>query len=208
MIDIKRFRKDQNIPQSEIINILGVSQPYVSAVENGKRPLSKEGLEKLHNHYGDVILEYKLPDVTILVKGDEGYNTDIIYVPLLPISAQGGSLNDFVVSVKDSDCEMVVSPIKGADFAMTVSGDSMAPEYPAGSQILIKKIDENIFIDWGKVYVLDTRNGSVVKTLVPSDKEGYVRCLSINDDPKYAPFDVPISEVFGFYRVMLCMSVK
>ncbi|MDR0660069.1 MAG: hypothetical protein LBG19_04550 [Prevotellaceae bacterium] len=47
------------------------------------------------------------------------------YVPLLPISAQGGSLNDFIVSVKDRDCERIVSPIKGADFAMTVAGDSM-----------------------------------------------------------------------------------
>ena len=35
-------------------------------------------------------------------------------IPLLPISAQGGTLNDFVVSVKEGDCERVVSPIRGA----------------------------------------------------------------------------------------------
>lgn len=34
------------------------------------------------------------------------------FVPLLPISAQGGSLNDFMVSVKDSECERVVSPLR------------------------------------------------------------------------------------------------
>lgn len=60
-------------------------------------------------------------------------------VPLLPIYAQGGSLNDFVTSVKFSDCELVVSPIHGVDFVMTVTGDSMAPDYPNGSQILIKR---------------------------------------------------------------------
>ena len=129
-------------------------------------------------------------------------------VPLLPISAQGGSLNDFVVSVKNSDCEKVVSPIKGADYAIPVSGDSMAPEYPNGSHIFIKKINERAFIEWGKVYVLDTCNGTVVKVLVPSEKEGFVKCLSINKDPIFAPFDVAWGNIYGVYRVLLCMSVK
>lgn len=130
------------------------------------------------------------------------------WVYLLPISAQGGSLNDFVVSVKDSDCEKVISPIAGADYAIPIAGDSMAPEYPNGSHILIKKINERAFIDWGKAYVLDTCNGVVVKILVPSKRDGYVRCLSLNPDPMYAPFEVCLEDVFGVYRVLLCMSVK
>lgn len=129
-------------------------------------------------------------------------------VSLLPVSAQGGSLNDFAASVNERDCEKVVSPIKDVDFAITVSGNSMAPEYPNGSHIFIKKINEKAFIEWGKVYVLDTCNGTVIKVLVPSDKEGYVRCRSINPDPAYAPFDVSLNDVYGVYRVLLCMSVK
>jgi phage repressor protein C with HTH and peptisase S24 domain len=131
------------------------------------------------------------------------------YVPLLPIAAQGGSLNDFIVSVKDRDCEHVVSPIQGADFAMTVAGDSMAPEYPSGAQILIKKINERAFIDWGKVYVLDTCNGSVIKRVFPADDKDpcKVKCVSIN--PDYPSFEVNLDEdVYGVYRVLLCMSVK
>lgn len=129
-------------------------------------------------------------------------------VPLLPIAAQGGNLNDFVVSVKDRSCEYVVSPIKEADFAMTINGDSMAPEYPNGSKIYIKRINERAFIEWGKTYVLDTCNGSVVKCIIPSDKEGFLKCVSINPDPKYAPFEVAFSDIYGMYRVLLCMSVK
>lgn len=131
---------------------------------------------------------------------------DISLVPLLPIAAQGGSLNDFVVSVKENDCERVVSPIRGADFAMPVAGDSMAPEYPAGSQIFIKKINERAFIDWGKVYVLDTCNGSVIKRVFPSDDTGKVKCVSIN--PEYPPFEVSYEDIYGMYRVLLCMSIK
>lgn len=130
------------------------------------------------------------------------------WVLLLPVSAQGGSLNDFIVSVKESDCEKVVSPIRGVDFAMTVSGDSMSPEYPNGSRIFIKRINEKAFIEWGKVYVLDTCNGTVIKILVPSEKDGHVRCISINTDPIFAPFDVSLDDVYGIYKVLLCMSVK
>lgn len=127
-------------------------------------------------------------------------------VPLLPISAQGGALNEFVASVKDSDCERIISPISGVDFAITVSGDSMAPEYPSGSQILIKRINERAFIDWGKTYVLDTCNGTVIKNLYPSENKGKVTCKSIN--PSYPSFDISLTDIYGIYRVLMCMSVK
>ena len=168
--------------------------------------LTGEG-EMLNNRIG------KEENDNTLNKGVENENTtkmeeSAIWTLLLPVSAQGGSLNDFVVSVKEGDCEKVVSPIRGVDFAMTVSGNSMAPEYPNGSRIFIKKINERAFIEWGKTYVLDTCNGVLIKILVPSNKEGYVRCISINTDPIFAPFDVSLNDIYGIYKVLLCMSVK
>lgn len=240
MIDIKRFRKEQNVSQSELCEVLNVKQPYISAIENGKRPLSEEKLSLLYKRYGDIIMTYKTTERPIIIanqinasgegemqNADANFNgnSDIsnndsnkgiitkteetaTWVLLLPVSAQGGSLNDFIVSVKESDCEKVVSPIRGVDFAMTVSGDSMSPEYPNGSRVFIKRINEKAFIEWGKVYVLDTCNGTVIKILVPSEKEGYVKCVSINTDPIFAPFDVSLDDIYGIYKVLLCMSVK
>ena len=128
---------------------------------------------------------------------------------LLPMSAMGGSLTGFAEpGVLLQNCGAVVSPIENVDFAITVYGDSMAPEYPSGSRILIKKINPNLFIDWGKVYVLDTPNGVIVKEVHESNREGYVSCHSINPDPKFKPFDVLMDEVFGMYRVLMCLSAK
>lgn len=128
---------------------------------------------------------------------------------LLPMSAMGGSLTGFAEpGVLLQNCEAVVSPIENVDFAITVYGDSMAPEYPSGSRILIKKINPNLFIDWGKVYVLETPNGVIVKEVHESNREGYVSCHSINPDPKFKPFDVLMDEVFGMYRVLMCLSAK
>lgn len=128
---------------------------------------------------------------------------------LLPMSAMGGSLTGFAEpGVLLQNCEAVVSPIENVDFAITVYGDSMAPEYPSGSRILIKKINPNLFIEWGKVYVLDTPNGVIVKEVHESNKEGYVSCYSLNPNPKFKPFDVLMDEVFGMYRVLMCLSAK
>lgn len=129
---------------------------------------------------------------------------------LLPMSAMGGSLNGFAPQgALLQDCEKIISPIKGVDFAITVYGDSMAPEYPSGSRVLIKKINPGIFIDWGKVYVLDTPNGVIIKEIHEcKEKEGHIKCHSINPDPKYADFDVALSEIYGMYRVLMCLSAK
>jgi phage repressor protein C with HTH and peptisase S24 domain len=135
-----------------------------------------------------------------------GLSDEVYSIPLLPVYAQGGSLNDFIVSVKESDCEWIISPIKGVDYAITVSGESMSPEYPSGSQVLIKKINERAFIDWGRVYVLDTCNGTVIKQLFPSEKPDKVLCKSIN--PEYPSFEVSMGDVYGVYRVLMCMSMK
>lgn len=192
----------------EIANYLDVSTSWLLAEEGDM--IKTNPNEILDSMRGAV----RLPSDTIdeaKIKMQELMDHAVLNtVPLLPISAQAGTLNDFVVSIKGSDAERIISPIKGADFAITVSGDSMAPEYPNGSQILIKKINENSFIEWGKVYVLDTNNGVVVKILNEIENApNYLLCTSINSDQtRYAPFRVPRADILGVYRVMLCMSLK
>ena len=179
------------------------------------RDLSDKVIEKILNFYDEINKVWLLTGEGEMLNSDQPRSESLevktemaTTVPLIPISAQGGSLNEFVVSIKGSECERIISPIRGADFAIQVSGDSMAPEYPNGSRVFIKKINERAFIEWGKTYVLDTCNGTVIKTLVPSEKPEYVRCLSINPDPIYAPFEVNLQDVYGLYKVLLCMSVK
>ena len=127
-------------------------------------------------------------------------------VPLVPTGARAGTLADWCAQIHDYDCERIVSPIRGADFAIQVTGDSMSPEYPSGSHVLVKCIDEEAFIAWGEVYLLDTVNGPVLKRVRKTDQEGAVECVSLN--PAYQPFTVACKDVRGWYRVMMCLSLK
>ena len=200
-LDIKDLRQKLGVTQKELAKMVGVSENTVQNWEYGKKiPSTKhqilcalmEGKTlKTQEYYGGEAAT--LPEERNLV-------------PLIPILAQGGSLNDFTTSVMEYDCEKVLSPIKGVDYAMTVSGDSMSPEYPSGCQILIKRIDESAFIDWGKVFVLDTVNGSIIKKLMPTSNPDKVLCVSIN--PDYPSYEVCLEHVFGGYRGLMCMAMK
>lgn len=195
------------IKQKELASLLGISASYLTDIKKGNKSASSELLDKLLKIASEAESENEkilfTPSESLEVKTETATT-----VPLIPISAQGGSLNEFVVSIKGSECERIISPINGVDFAIQVSGDSMAPEYPNGSRVFIKKINERAFIEWGKTYVLDTCNGTVIKTLVPSEKPECVKCISINPDPMYAPFEICLEDVYGMYKVLLCMSVK
>ena len=219
------FLRYKGLGQQKFEISIGMSNGWANKVGDSIR---ENTLKKISEVYPELNIAWLKSGVGIMLNNGESEET--LYTPkeehpkernqkdateetakmvlLLPVSAQGGSLNDFVVSVKESDCEKVVSPIRGVDFAMTVSGDSMSPEYPNGSRIFIKRINERAFIEWGKVYVLDTCNGTVIKILVPAEKEGYVKCVSINTDPIFAPFEVAFEDIYGVYKVLLCMSVK
>lgn len=201
---LREILKEKNIPQSIVAEALNIKPSNLVRYDN----LQKRSIEEI-----TIISNATKIDISELIDYNISFNSDkeksgyITY--LLPMSAMGGSLTGFAVpGTTLKDCEAIISPIEDIDFAITVYGESMAPEYPSGSRILIKKINPDIFIDWGKVYVLDTPNGVVVKEIHQSSKEGYISCHSINPDPKFKPFDVLMDEVFGMYRVLMCLSAK
>lgn len=197
-IELRKLREEIGLSQSELADRIGVSLRTIQNYEkSGNIPEDKNAI--LHR----ILVDRESVSLIMTPSTKESS-----LVPLLPISAQGGSLNDFILSVKKEDCEKIISPVKDATFAITVSGDSMAPEYPSGSQVLIKKINDRAFIEWGRVYVLDTCNGVVVKRIIPSDEVGKIKCVSDNNSLVYAPFDINLNDIFGIYRVMLCMSIK
>jgi SOS-response transcriptional repressor LexA len=204
---IKIVRKQLcNDSTKEFADKLKVSSQAISNYTREGYNVGREVIENILNAFPDLDANWLLLGNDGMLLSDSKQLKNIETVLLLPLSAQGGSLNDFLVSVKNNDCERIISPIKGADFAITVTGESMAPEYPNGSQILIKRIDEKAFIDWGRVYVLDTCNGIVIKRLFPTNDSKKLLCRSINKD--FPDFEIKSNDIFGVFRVMMCMSLK
>lgn len=58
--DLKRFRQDMGIKQTELCEVMNVSQGRVSQMEVGRTAVSNEKLKMLTARYGDCILDYKI----------------------------------------------------------------------------------------------------------------------------------------------------
>lgn len=206
---IRQIIGNKSLSVNAFANAIGVAQGTLASMLNRGTEPSNKTLNAVLSAFPEVNPDWLLTgsgEMYLSNKLSTTEHKDARLVPLLPVAAQGGTLNDFVVSVKASECEKIISPIRDVDYAMTISGDSMAPEYPSGAHILIKKINEKAFIDWGRVYVLDTCNGTVIKQLFPSGNPDTLLCKSIN--PNYPPFEVSFSDIYAVYRVLMCMSLK
>ncbi len=197
--------------QQDFCDIMGLATSYVARLKSGDRPISENIVSQISGEFPQINGTWLLTGEGEMLKREESSielarkeAEPLYYVPLLPISAQGGSLNDYVTSVRKSECELIPSPIKGADWAIQVDGDSMYPKHPNGSYVLIKKIYEKAFIQWGESFVLDTCNGVVVKRLFPSEHEDCVKCVSIN--PDFPPFEVEGDSIFGVYKVVMTLT--
>lgn len=179
LIDVRAIREKVGISQEEFAKLLGVSSRTVQNWERGKTiPDSKrEMLRKIANDKTATPLKPQS-----YFGGDDG---TVISLPLIPLDAVAGLPTDDNDGVLFDNCERYTIPefsAKGAQYLIRVSGTSMLPKYNNGDILACRKIDEITFFQWGKVYVMDTRQGALVKKLFP-DKTNpdNVLCVSENN---------------------------
>ena len=178
--------------QNDLAEIIGANKSTISqALKGDPRYLTDGLLTRLRN----------------ALTTEQAQDATVWRVPLIPVEAHAGSLVDFADAINDYDCEKVVSPVRGASFAIQVTGDSMAPAYPSGAKILCQRVNEKAFVDWGRVYLLDTVNGAILKQVRKSETPGCITCCSLNPSPEYAPFDVECQHILAWYRVLMIMSL-
>ena len=188
--------------KKEFAELVGISRTSMSSAFNGdERYLTDSLISKVSGCIETLELETMFPSIQSVQQKYESQVT----IPVIPTGARAGTLGDFAEGVQEYNCERMVSPIKGADFAIQVTGESMSPEYPNGSHIIIKKISAE-FISWGNVFCLDTNDGAIIKQVYPTDDDSIIECRSLN--PAYPPFKVKKDLINGWYRVLMCLSLK
>lgn len=64
MFDLKRFAFDYSLPQTELVQVLGIAQSQVSNMMNGHRKVRIEHINKLRVEYGDCVDAYIIDEDT------------------------------------------------------------------------------------------------------------------------------------------------
>ena len=119
------------------------------------------------------------------------------HLPLIPIDAVAGFNGIDSPGVRLVDCALYEVPDFAevhAEFLVRVSGSSMYPKYSSGDILACRKVPEITFIQWGKIYVIDSNQGAMVKRLFEIEGENDV-LLCKSDNPNYPPFRLPKSEI-------------
>lgn len=117
-------------------------------------------------------------------------------IPLIPLSAMAGAFTGDT-SVMEYECERYVIPaFKGADFLIQVKGDSMQPTYYSGDLVACERVPLNdLFFQWNKTYVLDTKQGPLIKRIMPGSDNEHI--LIVSDNNNYPPFELSKDQFYG-----------
>lgn len=120
--------------------------------------------------------------------------------PRIPYDAAAGTLTETVEGVAEYQCEQV--PIIGVfpryDFTIRIVGRSMEPEYFAGDEVACLRVNEKRFLQWGRVHVLDTTQGVVIKRIY--DNGDCIVCKSFN--PEFPDFSIPKEDIRSYNLVV------
>ena len=115
-------------------------------------------------------------------------------IPLIPAKAMAGFFTGEVI-INEADCEQINVPGVKADFAIPVSGDSMTPLYLSGDMVICQFVNlSDMFFQWGKVYVINTNQGVLLKKVRPGSDKHSIKLISENSD--YDPIDLPLSDIY------------
>ena len=122
------------------------------------------------------------------------YNRVVDTRPRIPFEAAAGSLSIAIGAVHQDDCELipVIPTFPRYDFTIVTRGDSMLPDFHSGDELACTFVKESSFIQWGRVHVLDTAQGIVLKKIFDGKKN--IICKSINKE--YPDFEVPKDEIY------------
>lgn len=201
------FFREKALSNYKVEQACGLSNGYL---RNLRKAPSAEILEKIFSTYPELSREWVMNGSGEMLRSSvtpatETQPRDLPVakpaahggIPLIPIDAVAGFNGWDESGVKELDCDHYDVPefaAAHADFLIRVSGSSMYPKYSSGDILACRKIDEITFIQWGKIYVIDSRQGAMVKRLFPIDGDSAM-LLCKSDNPNYPPFELPKEEI-------------
>lgn len=210
---LKEFLSVKGIGRNRFETQIGVSRGYLSTKSD---VISSEVIEKSAEAFHDLNLDWLITGKGEMIKPVDTSSSSSAsschsfscsdvksYAdtkPRIPYTAAAGSITNAVEGISEAQCEQVpvVPTFPSYDFTIIVKGDSMEPKIEGGDEVACKRVDSTSFIQWGKVHVLDTAQGVVIKRIYEDGDK--IKCVSYN--PEYPPFSIEKSEIYSISLVV------
>lgn len=189
--------------KSAFANAIGVTPSVVDNIV-GKRQgkPSFDVVEKV-SALAEINIDWLITGKGDMLKSSKGIKPtkDGTGIPLIPVEAMAGCFTGSQTILLQECDHYVVPAFKNADFLIYVRGDSMQPRYFSGDMVACKMLSPtDLFFQWGKVYVLDTDQGALIKKVEQGTDDETITLVSENEN--YKPFQIPHRAVYHIAIVM------
>lgn len=197
---LAKFMQEKGINDNQITIAAGLSNGLIGKAKVSGKGMTAANIEKILRAYPQLSPEWlltgngeMLKDRRDKVNAMQSDNTGN-GIPLIPIDAMAGFFTGEVTDY-DKNCKRLNIPGIKADFVVPVSGDSMEPKYFSGDLVACQMVNlSDLFFQWGKVYVIDTDQGVLIKKVKRSKNAGHITLVSEN--PDYDDIEVQYSHIY------------
>ena len=172
---------------SELANFLGVKPQAISNSLERNQINWNNIITKCEELSVDELLGRAVP---VSKQSDAG-------VPLIPIDAIAGIPAGESIAVRFIDCAQYTIPEfanLNVEYMIRVSGSSMYPKYSNGDVLACRRVHDILFFQWGKIYVIDSSQGPLVKRVFQDEDPDRILLVSDNKE-HYPPFSIPKSDI-------------
>lgn len=198
---ILRYIEHEGISIREFERKCGFSNGYFNKIKD----FSTDKVQEITRVFPNLNYIWVLTGETCMLNSDMAQSNEITQVktetrPRIPYTAAAGSLTSAVEGITSDQCEHIprINIFPEYDFTIIIKGDSMEPKYEGGDEVACKRIDSTSFIQWGKVHVLDTAQGILIKRTYEDGEK--IRCVSYN--PEYPDFSIDKDEIYSMSLVV------
>jgi phage repressor protein C with HTH and peptisase S24 domain len=206
---IIKYLNFRNISLSKFYENTGLKRGLLDS-DKLHQNITDKNIATIIASYHELNLEWLLTGKGSMLKSEEtlsskesGYKKPFM-VPLIPIEAIAGFPDNDTPGTRYEDCDLYAVPEfekSGFEFVIRVSGSSMYPKYSSGDILACRKVKDILFFQWGKVYVIDSSQGPLVKRVFEHDNPELLLLVSENKE-KYPPFSLPKSDVRSLSLVL------
>lgn len=234
MKELKNLGKVLN--DSDFATKTGVNRSYVSELRNDKRVLTTNYIEQIYNTFPEInrvwlltgegqMLVADTPETEEQIVGQnlseneflELKNKGLELVPEYSEAFRAGNAGNMLYT--DAIASYWSLPNVHADMIIPVEGDSMAPVYPSGTKLAVRKFffspDEPYSIPFGEVYAIVVRYTQddppvcYIKRLKRHDDRDRAPryWVAYSDNPTYPPFEIPIDKIVSLWRVAASITI-
>lgn len=193
-----KFLDYLDIGQTRFEEKVGLSRGLISNIKGSISTASQQKITKVYPQLNITWLLTGEGEMLKSVPKIDNASSGTVTLPLLPYGVMAGKPGNDVDGINLEECEQYTIPsfsAKGARFLARVDGLSMYPRFNSGDLLACRMLNDPQFIQWGRIYVMDTTQGPLVKRLFPCPgDESKIRCHSENTE-KFPDFDIPKEDV-------------